>query len=158
MPINVNSAITAGIGASTVFAKNMSAASSIATTPGIMAGFGTASPVATVVTPNLSGIIEVAFSGVFTIASGAQTTTVQIAYSSGAVPNQGAAATGTLLGSSTVLRPAAISSTSPYDRIAVIGGLSLGVSYWFDIVYYTSSATYATSLSSTDCIIEELLW
>jgi hypothetical protein len=155
---NVNSATTAGIGASTIFAHGLSAATNAATTPGIMAGFGTATPTATVITPTLSGTVKCIFVGVTDTTVGIAASTVQIAYGSGAPPNQGVAQTGTLLGAPQTVESVAAAGFTSYKRIAVQPALSVGTAYWFDIVYFTSNGTDLSSVSKTDCILKELLW
>jgi hypothetical protein len=155
--VHVISSTFSGVGAASVFAFNMSAAGSSATT-NIMSGFGTASPTATVITPNLTGIVEAHFSGGLQLSSAVNTGYVQIYAGSGTPPNSGVAVTGSAYGSALILRVPAVALNTAFHRVAIVSGLTIGTAYWFDIAYKTSAAADLISLSEVDATIKELLW
>jgi hypothetical protein len=89
--------------------------------------------------------------------SGANTSTVQLAYGTSSAPNNGAAASGTVVGNATSWISISGIETNgiPFCLSVIIRGLTVSTAYWFDAQLKSSSGT-ASILNLT--VIAEEIW
>lgn len=85
------------------------------------------------ITPNKSGKIFVAISGVLNNSTAADGGTVQIRFGTGTAPSNGATATGTAAGAAISYGQNATSQKFPFCCTAVITGLTLNTAVWLDV-------------------------
>jgi len=140
-----------GGGATTQYVLNKSAAATASTTL-VMAGFALS------VTPLLTGKLRITFTGVAQTATGTAAVGILPAYGtpSGSAPSNGAAPTGTTVGTQLTVTMAGTAKNSYTGRTIIISGLTVGTSYWIDLQYNTTVGADSATLASFDCIIEEI--
>lgn len=106
------------------------------------------------ITPTYSTRIEFEIYGDITN-SVAGTVTVRLSFGTGAGPANGAAAAGTVTGSSLVPSIASVSDVKPFKIGSIVQSLTAGTTYWFDLEIGTNGGT-ANALALT-CIAREVL-
>jgi hypothetical protein len=110
---------------------------------GVMMGLGSTCKI----TPTFSGRVHVQFYGQMTNSVGgsayACTTTY---YGSGSAPSNGAASTGTAVGTG----PCAY-TTVPYVNGGIVTGLTLNAAYWFDQKVQSSTGSSTASIAAVTC-------
>lgn len=113
------------------------------------------SPIATgtfiVITPNTTGRLLVIADGLFST-SPANTSDIYVYYGTGAIPAQGAAATGTIAVSSAFSY--ASGSYAPYNLNRVISGFTVGTQYWFEFYISSAPATTTTFVEGWLSVVE----
>ncbi|MEM3828459.1 MAG: hypothetical protein QXP36_04510 [Conexivisphaerales archaeon] len=74
---------------------------------------------------------------------------VQLSYGTGTAPSNGAAATGTSIGSILTTTSNAAGQTVPFTLVYVLSGLTIGTSYWFDlqVMAVTGGTAYVQNLT-----------
>ncbi len=110
-----------------------STASSTASPTGTSSATSVMMGLAGTITPTSSGRITVTMSGYVannTIGDGG---VLQMAYGTGSAPINGAAATGTTLGSVVAFTVAAAGQALPFSRTFSVTGLSVSTAYWLDL-------------------------
>ncbi|MEM3846417.1 MAG: hypothetical protein QXV17_09625 [Candidatus Micrarchaeaceae archaeon] len=80
--------------------------------------------------------------------------TVQLSYGTGTAPSNGAAATGTAVGSKISVTSNAASQTVPFALAYVISNLAVGNSFWFDLQVAAVTGGTASVSNLTVLIIE----
>ena len=117
----MNQADITGLGSSVT---KVASPSGNATTSYLMSGL--AAPV----TPTFTGRVLVTICGQVTNATTNDGSLIQIAYGTGSAPVNGAAASGTVVGSPTGATIAG--GPVPFSLTVVVTGLNIGTAYWFD--------------------------
>lgn len=109
-----------------------------------------------VFTPVASGNVIVYVSCTVGTSTSAVRCNVQAAYGTGTPPNNGDAATGTIVGPSW---PIVATNTSVQTSLAfaiVITGLTIGTAYWFDCQYSTSNSSDTAHIQTPVICVQEL--
>jgi hypothetical protein len=98
-------------------------------TIGVMMGFGSTVSI----TPSKSGVLSVTVCGDTDNSDNGDGCRIQMIYGTATAPVNGAALTGTSSTSSIVMSESNSVNRYPFSLTSVIGGLSIGTQYWFDI-------------------------
>ena len=100
-------------------------------------------------TPTYSSRVQVTFTGNFT-ANSTVFSQISLRYGTGAAPSNGAALTGTVVGSSPGAVLSLAAGSFPYAKTVVITGLTPGTAYWFDLSLVTNNGI-STAITANDC-------
>ena len=114
------------------------------TGPGVMLGPGTR------ITPEVTGRIEINVSGYTTSSVAADGCSVQIRYGTGGDPLNGAAASGTKIGSDIVTTMAATTARTGFSNTVQVTGLAIGTPVWIQLS--ESAVTGGT------CTVDNVNW
>lgn len=76
----------------------------------------------------------------------------------GGVPSQGAAATGTTVGTMQTDKLSGAAASNSRSYLGKIVGLTAGTAYWFDLQYFTSNASDTLQFLASDFLIEEMYY
>ena len=144
------------------FTGNMTAnPNSTTSTTGVMLGGGggtNGGGLSTQITPATSGTVLVMFSGNINNSTAQDGGYFQIRYGTGTPPNNGAALTGTAVGSNTSFAEAssagAAAFRAPFTAIALVTGLSVGTTYWFDLAITALTGGIVQVYQTTSVVIE----
>ena len=113
-------------------------------TVGVMMGMGTTAKM----TPVYSTRMQVTFFGILN-ATGGVLAGVTFRYGTGTAPTNGAALTGTTVGTEISTAGAGTTTVSvPFSITVVITGLTVGVAVWFDLSLRTSNAGTSQTISA----------
>ena len=123
--------------------------SGTSSTTGVMMGIGSSCAL----TPVYSSRIFLKMDGIASNNSGIQNVSVEARYGTGTPPANGAAATGTVLGSPQVGQSAFANSRFTWSVGGIITGLTPGTAYWFDLNVLVSAGTGA--LTNISCAAME---
>jgi hypothetical protein len=115
----------------------------------VMMGLGVA------ITPNVSGDLHISVVGDIGSTSTASDTTIQIRAGTGTAPANGAALTGSAVGSAVqwVTSNGALGDRIPFSLSGLLTGASVGVAYWVDIALSSSIGT--ATLKNLSVVIRE---
>lgn len=106
-------------------------------------------------TPHVTGKVRVAITaGAYYCTGGAYISQTQIAYGSGTAPANGAAASGTVIGS--VVQTPTGPGTTVASLEALITGLTPGTQYWFDLAVVSNNAAASANAASVTVAAAEL--
>jgi hypothetical protein len=107
-------------------------------------------------TPLRTGILLISITGAMynTLASGA--TTIQIRYGTGTAPANGAALTGTGVGSQVVGKTQGAADYKPFNAISLVTGLTKNQAIWIDLSQKTDNASGTAGLNSVAIVAYEL--
>ena len=134
--------------ATPVFSVNHNPAGTTSTT-GVMAGLGV------LFTPKKTGIVKITITAVGSNNTAGDGVQFQAAYGTGAAPANGAAPTGTAVGSPVKSTVSAAGAVEAMAKTVVILHLSVGTQYWIDVVQAAITGGTAT-LTGVDVLVEEL--
>jgi hypothetical protein len=124
--------------------------SSTTSATAVMMGLGSTCTI----TPVYSTRVRLSFQGRTVNSLSTQATYIQARYGTGAAPANGAAATGTTIGSSVGSWAAANNAENTFGGIGgIITGLTAGVAVWFDLSSFVSTGT--GSLTNVSCTAME---
>lgn len=84
-------------------------------------------------TPVVATRMLVAISGNISNTTAGAETDLQLYYGTGASPANGAAVTGSPIGSVSRIRTTAGADIAPFAKTLIVSGLTLGTTYWFDV-------------------------
>lgn len=136
-----------------------------ASLPAILANVTTAAPTPTAsasyvmmglgatasITPVLAGRIQIDICGNI-VATNGNTATAQLSYGTSTAPVNGAAVTGTQVGSQIAQLALTGYLSSPFSLTAVVSGLTVGTAYWLDLALKSSSGNASvTQVSVSAC-------
>jgi hypothetical protein len=96
------------------------------------------------ITPVLAGRIKLVINGNI-VATNGQSATAQLSYGTGTAPVNGAAVTGTQIGSQIVQTALTGYLSTPFSLTAVISGLTVGTAYWLDLALKSSSGNVSVT-------------
>ncbi|MEM3845051.1 MAG: hypothetical protein QXU98_05060 [Candidatus Parvarchaeota archaeon] len=105
-------------------------------------------------TPATTGRLLVIVTGEAANNTAGDGATVQLSYGTGTAPSNGAAATGTAVGSLLTVTSNAASQTVPFSLAYVISNLAVGNSFWFDLQVAAVTGGTASVSNLTVLIIE----
>ncbi|MEM0241251.1 MAG: hypothetical protein QXP29_07310 [Candidatus Nezhaarchaeales archaeon] len=105
-------------------------------------------------TPATTGRLLVIVTGEAANNTAGDGATVQLSYGTGTAPSNGAAATGTAVGSKISVTSNAASQTVPFSLAYVISNLAVGNSFWFDLQVAAVTGGTASVSNLTVLIIE----
>jgi len=109
-----------------------------------------------VFTPSATGIVEFTIDGDVGNQSAASTYFLP-AYGTGTAPTNGAAATGTTAGNTSVQYATSSSLiTCPFSRTVIVTGLAVGTTYWFDMQVKSGTSGQHATINSLTATIREL--
>ena len=117
---------------------------------GVMMGLG----VGHTVTPNASGKVLVAFDGAIGNTTPQKYSQATIFFGTGTPPANGAAPVGTPVGGKAICLSNLSGEIAPLCVKAVIGGLTIGVPYWFDLSILTQAGGQALIAGTTTTVAE----
>lgn len=112
-------------------------------------GTGTMAGLAGSITPVITGNLAVTFAGAFHHSNAGGSFGYQIYYGTGSAPASGAAIAGTATGNKLAGQSASALTKVPAPNIALITGLTIGTTYWFDIAFDNGGAGTATLEASS---------
>ncbi len=104
---------------------------------GVMMGLGTSCNV----TPLTTGRLTVTLSGNMVVSSSGNRPSSRLRYGTGTAPSNGVAATGTAVASNLSGNVNLNGGQLPFTHVAIIAGLTVGTTYWFDSALSTSGGT-----------------
>ncbi|HVP23101.1 MAG TPA: hypothetical protein VMS77_04240 [Conexivisphaerales archaeon] len=109
-------------------------------------------------TPLKSGKVQLAIC-FFPSGVGSSTNNFRLCYGSGTAPLNGAAAAGTVVGGTYVGGSVVAASSTPAAiyRTIIVTGLTVGVSYWFDLQAARNSGNTSVGAGSIEATLQELL-
>ena len=110
---------------------------------------------ASVITPKVSGAVQVWIAGDGFNATAGNTFTVQLRYGTGTAPVNGAAVTGTAVGSAIQIQSVANNAQCGFALVGIATGLALATAHWFDIAL-TSSGGVASTVQNLSVVLVEL--
>jgi len=119
------------------------------TTTGVMMGLGTVCKI----TPVYSTRVQIILVANLSNSSSAVITEPFLKFGTGTAPTNGAATSGTSIGSAHDYTTSAASSLAPVTLTGIVTGLTPGTAYWFDTSLKVSAGTGA--ISQVDCSIME---
>lgn len=96
------------------------------------------------ITPVQAGRIQIVINGNITATNG-NSATAQLSFGTGTAPINGAAVTGTQVGSQVVQTALTGYLTAPFSLTAVVTGLVVGTAYWLDLALKSSSGNVSVS-------------
>lgn len=134
---------------------NPPAPTGTSSTGAVMAGFGAWG---CVFTPQSTGKVKVTITGEAGTQTAASSATMDGRYGTGTAPANGAGVTGTQLAQGAELIRAAAASATPgadFLFVDIITGLTIGVTYWFDLSFKTANSADAAVLGNMAFIFEE---
>lgn len=111
----------------------------------VMAGLGTTCKI----TPNISTRVFVSFEGGIQNTTTGDGTAYKLFYGVGTPPTNGAAATGTLIGASSLGFGATGANPVPFCKNAIATSLTNGSTYWFDLAQLASGGGTASFVNLT---------
>lgn len=136
-----------------------SSANTYQSSPASPTGTTSGSPVmlglAGAITPNYSGKICVIINGYMT-QTGTGGAFAQIYYGTGTAPTNGAAATGTSVGTSATWLFSSNGACAPYTAAAIISGLTLGTPIWIDLGFGRAAANGTASMGNVSITAFEI--
>jgi hypothetical protein len=119
-------------------------------TTGVMAG------VAASFTPATTGRALIICSGYMNVSAQGSVGVLNIRYGTGTAPAHGAAPTGTVLNSSQAIGTTSTASWGmPFSVQVVVTGLTVGTTYWLDVLYSVGAGTITGKLISTTMSVME---
>lgn len=118
-------------------------------TTGVMMGLGSTAKI----TPVFSGRVKIEITLAAAVTVATASATLQVRYGTGTAPTNGAALTGTALGSAITGWSDVASSPTPFALIVAVTGLTPGTPYWFDVSFSVSTGT--GSLTGVNYVITE---
>lgn len=110
-----------------------------------------------VLTPRRTGTVKVAFSGSFRNNNSAARCVCYLAYGTGSLPTLGAAGSGTVISATVYSSNINFGFLQPVSFVADIAGLTLGQSYWFDVVFYRFASFGTCYLGGPSYVAEEVI-
>jgi len=120
-------------------------------TAGVMMGLNQS------ITPSGSGVFMVIISGDLINSNKNDGAYAEITYGTGTAPSNGAALTGTKVGSTLHLSAAgATNGSNPFSCSAIVSGLTVGTKYWFDLHLASTTGTGTASAANLTVSIYEL--
>jgi hypothetical protein len=126
--------------------------STTSTTPGVMLGMGVTT---CRFTPTYSTRVRFAFNGSINNTTSGQTTSINLRYGTGAGPTNGTPATGTQPATTIAVAIGSTNYILTGNLEAIVTGLTVGTTYWFDIAMFVSGGTGAYLTPS--CNASEIL-
>lgn len=96
-------------------------------------------------TPSYSSRVRFQWSGLYSNSTGGAGNGLRFYYGTGAAPSNGAATTGTQIGSTMGVTCATAGGSTPFPMSIIVTGLTPGTAYWFDIALNAGSGTASIS-------------
>ena len=118
---------------------------------GVMMGLGATYKI----TPTYSGTHLITITGNMANNVAGDGASLRMAYGTGIAPTNGAAATGTVVGSQLINKSTAANQSEPFSTTILVTGLTVGTAYWFDINLARVTGGTAT-ISGVSCSILEV--
>lgn len=104
------------------------------------------------ITPVFGTRVLLDFQGYLTNNAANTASTAQARFGTGSAPANGAAASGTAVGSAIVAQASAANSIAPFKAGGIITGLTPGTAYWFDLSLFTLIAgSTAAAMVNVSC-------
>lgn len=108
-------------------------------------------------TPKMTGKIKMTLSGYISNNTLSGVSVIQLSYGTGTAPTNGSAATGTQQGNGLAMQiTGATVQACPFCQIWYASGLTLYTAYWIDATVEDVGGISSASISSLNCIVEEI--
>lgn len=125
-------------------------------TTGTMAGYGTATYGPFLFTPTVTGRALIIITGSVANNVASAASTISARYGTGTAPVNGAAATGTIIGTAVSRLNQAVNAWTPFTISGAVTGMTVGTQYWIDVTVASGVGTTTTSVSAVYCSVVEL--